>query len=71
VWAQIYTTGGREFYAAQKLHAETKVVFRVRYDSSIVVTQRIKWLSRYFNILSIDLCGGQYRELLISTSEVE
>ena len=71
VWAEAITGGGKEFYAAQKLHAETKVVFRVRYDSSIVVTQRIVWLDRYFHILSIEHVNGQYRDLLISTSEVE
>ena len=70
VWGEAITGGGKEFYAAQKVYAETKVVFRIRYDSSVVVTQRIEWLDRYFNILSIDLCGGQYRELLIATSEV-
>lgn len=70
VWAEAITGGGREFYAAQKLFAETKVVFRVRYDSSIVVTQRIVWLSRYYHILSINHVSGAYRELLIACKEV-
>ena len=74
VWAEAITggaTGNREFYAAQKMYAETSVVFRVRYDSTIVVTQRIKWLNRYYNILSIEHQSGRYRQLLISTKEVE
>ena len=29
VWAAVITTGGREFYAAQKLNAETSAVFKV------------------------------------------
>lgn len=70
IWAEAITGGGGEFYAAQKLFAETKVVFRVRYDSSIVVTQRIVWISRYFQILSINHVSGAYRELLIACKEV-
>jgi SPP1 family predicted phage head-tail adaptor len=32
IWAEAITTGGREFYAAQKLYAEMTVLFRVRYN---------------------------------------
>lgn len=70
IWAEAITGGGGEFYAAQKLYSETKVVFRVRYDADIVVTQRIVWLSRYWNILSIEHKAGAYRELLIACKEV-
>ena len=70
IWAEAITGGGGEFYAAQKLYAETKVVFRVRYDSSFVVTQRVKWLSRYYQIISIEHKSGAYRELLLACKEV-
>ncbi len=69
VWGEAITGGGGEFYAAQKLFAETKVVFRVRYDSSITTTQRIEWLGRYYQILSVPP-PGQYREILIACKEV-
>lgn len=70
VWAEAITGGGGEFYAAQKLFAETKVVFRVRYDSTIVSTQRVEWLDRTFQILSIEHKSGAYRELLLACKEV-
>ncbi len=70
IWGEAVTGGGGEFYAAQKLYAETKVVFRVRYDSSIVVTQRIKWLDRYWHILSVEHVQGGCRELMLACKEV-
>ena len=70
IWAGAVTDGGKEFFAAQKVYSEAQVVFRVRYDSSIVSTQRIKWLSRYYSILGINPVNGQYRELLLTCKEV-
>ena len=69
-WAEAVTTGGGEYYAAQKINASTEVLFRMRYTDDITVTNRIKWLSRYFSILSINHVSGAYRELLIATKEV-
>lgn len=74
-WAQAITKGGTEFYAAQKINASTEIVFKVRYKSTLIASgasglYRIKWLSRYFEIININHVDGSYRELLISAKEV-
>ena len=53
VYAAVYTTGGREFYAAQKLNAETSAVFVVRWTERINTRMRVKWGNRTFEILSL------------------
>lgn len=70
IWAQVLTSGGGEFYAAQKLHAETSAVFKVRYTSRINVNQRIKFGNRYFDILNIADPDGKRIDLLIAGKEV-
>lgn len=70
VWAEVITTGGREFYAAQKLNAETSAVFRIRYIRGLDVKDRISYESRVFEILSINDKDGLRRELLVSAKEV-
>lgn len=70
IWAEAITTGGGEFYAAQKKYAEARVVFRIREDSTITVLQRIVWDSRYWQILGIDTVNGQRRERLLTAKEV-
>jgi SPP1 family predicted phage head-tail adaptor len=69
VWAAIITTGGREFYAAQKLNAETVAVFKIRYRA-VTTTNRIKYGTRIFQILSIADPEEKHCELLISAKEV-
>jgi SPP1 family predicted phage head-tail adaptor len=72
LWSDAITGGGKEFYAAQKLHSETSVVFKVRkeYDEIINTKNQIVWDGRTFQILSIDNGGGAQRFLLIATKEV-
>jgi len=73
IWAEITTTGGGEFYAAQKLHASTQALFKVRYDSSnktITTKARIKYGSRIFEILNINNVDEANQELNISAKEV-
>jgi SPP1 family predicted phage head-tail adaptor len=69
VYAQIITTGGREFYAAQKTNAETAAVFKIRYRA-VTTQQRIKYGNRIFQILSIADPEEKHSELLISAKEV-
>jgi SPP1 family predicted phage head-tail adaptor len=73
-WGQVITKGGGEYYAAQKLNASVEAVFRIRYSSTLAASgasaiYRIKWLSRYFNILNVNPANGQYCELLLSCKE--
>lgn len=69
IWAQVITSGGREFYAAQKLHAETSAVFKIRYTQKVNTRQRIKYGSRTFEILNIADPDGARVELNISAKE--
>lgn len=53
-WAKVIGTGGREFYTAQKLNAETTVVFKLRYVRKMRTDRRIKYNDRVFEIISLD-----------------
>ena len=68
--AEKITTSGREFYAAQKLNAETSAVFKLWYEPGIDVKMRIKQGDKYFNILSLNNVNEQNQFLLISAKEV-
>lgn len=73
-WAEMITTGGGEFYAAQKQNAEAKAVFRVRYRAALDVAgaselYQIKVGTRVYQILNIAPAGRRV-ELLISAKEV-
>ena len=69
-WATVLTTGGGEFYAAQKINATTQMVFKVRYTASISVINRVKYDGRIFEILSVTDTNGTRTELSISAKEV-
>lgn len=70
VWAEVLTTGGGEFYAAQKVNAQTQVVFNIRFTKGVSVTDRVKFEGRIFEILSVnDLNAGRVK-LQISAKEV-
>lgn len=70
VWAAVITTGGGEFYAAQKVNAETQCLFKVRYRTDITTKMRVKYGTRYFEILALNDVNAMRTELQISTKEV-
>jgi len=70
VWANIITSGGREFYAAQKMNAETTAVIKMRYRAGMHTRFRIKYGNRYFEILSIADPEEHHESLLLSCKEV-
>ena len=70
LWAGIVTSGGGEFYAAQKINAQTTAVFKIRYNTTITTVDRIKYGSRIFQILSINDVDARHEEMLISAKEV-
>ena len=70
VWAGVITTGGREYYAAQKLNAETAVVFKIRYTSRVDASMRVKWGDRTFEIIGINDVDAAHETLLVSAKEV-
>lgn len=68
--ASVITTGGREFYAAQKLNAETSTVFKVRYTKAVNTRMKVKYGNQNYDIISINDVDGKHTELLISAKEV-
>ena len=50
-WAKIMTTGGGEFYAAQKVNAQTTALFDMRFTRRITSRNRIKHGNRIYEIL--------------------
>ena len=70
LWAGIVTSGGGEFYAAQKINAQTTAVFKIRYNTTITTVDRIKYGTRIFQILSINDVDARHEEMFISAKEV-
>lgn len=70
LFASVINTGGKEYYAAQKLNAEVTAVFKVRYVSGITVLHRVKYGSRYFHILNVNNVNEADNFLLLSCKEV-
>lgn len=70
LFASAITTGGKEFYAAQRQNAETAMVFKTRYITGITTLMRVKYGSRYFNILSVNNKDEKFEYLLLSCKEV-
>lgn len=69
LWADAITGGGTEFYAAQKLHSSTNVVFKIRH-TELDVQSRLKWFGKTYEILNIQPDDGKQRQLLVSCKEV-
>lgn len=68
-WAEVITTGGSEFYAAQRLNVETTALFKIRYTTAINTLMRIKFGERLFDILSVVDPDGRRVFLNISAKE--
>ena len=64
--AKKITTGGKEFYAAQRLNAETSAVYEVPYNRVINSQMRIKDGNQIYEILSVNDVDGKHKDLLIS-----
>lgn len=70
VRAAVEPLQGRELYAAQAVHSEAQYNVRVRYLSGITPKDRVKYGSRYLNILSVIDKEERHRELTLLCSEV-
>lgn len=51
--AGIYPLSGREFYAAETVNSEVSHKINIRYMPGLTPDMRIKFVNRYFNIISI------------------
>lgn len=72
-WADFITKGGTEFYAAQKINAETTAVISLGYDAksaAITTSDRVKYGSRYFEILRVNNVDEANFEVLLYVKEV-
>lgn len=71
VSAAMITTGGREFWAAQKQNDETTAVFKTWYRSDINTRMRIKVGNRIFEILPpLNNVDNKNVALIIAAKEV-
>ena len=70
LWSSAITTGGREYYAAQKLNTETMIVFKLRYVPGITTLMRVKYNSKYYGILNINNVNEGGNFILLSCREV-
>lgn len=69
--AMVTTTGGSEFYAAQRLNAATTALFKIRYTRRVTALNRIRYGERIFEILPpINDVNERHEVLLISAKEV-
>lgn len=64
--AEKITSGGREFYAAQKMNEEVQVVFKTRYVGGVTSKHRVLCGGVEYDILHAADPDGRERELLIS-----
>jgi SPP1 family predicted phage head-tail adaptor len=61
---------GSEYRAAQRLVADTEVVFQVRRNSGITVLNRVVYAGRVFEVLHVDDVGFRHFEMRLSCKEV-
>lgn len=69
VWAAIEWGSGRRYLEAKQLNAEVQGIVRIRYRSDIKPEWRIKYGSRYFEIISIANIRESDQELQINCKE--
>jgi len=53
IWAAVNPINGREYFAAESVNSEITHRVKARYTSGITPDMRVKFGTRYFNILSI------------------
>jgi SPP1 family predicted phage head-tail adaptor len=70
VWAEVVNSSGKELYYAQKVCAETSIVFKVRYNPEITGIMRVIYNNCIFDILSVIDSNGAKKELQIAAKEV-
>lgn len=76
MWAEKVDESSREFYAAQKVHAETTAVYKIHYMKTLegqnIKLMRIKTQDkRYLNIISADDVNNRHICIVIKAKEVE
>lgn len=57
VWAEKLEGGGREAFVAQQTYASTDMRFRIRHRTDVLVTDRISFDGKGFDIVGINEIG--------------
>ncbi len=70
VWASKAHKSSREFFAAQKINAETTDLFTVRYRRNIEATMRVGFDGKNYNIIGANDPDGRRVELWLLCKEV-
>ena len=70
VRAQLMHKSSREFFAAQKINAETTDLFVVRYLAGVNVKMQVVYGGRTYDIIGAPALDGRRRELQILCKEV-
>lgn len=71
LWAEVIETGGGEYIRGRQVEAHISALVTIRYRNDINPTMRIKYGSRYLNILSVIDPTGYRSELVLSCQEVQ
>lgn len=71
LWCSVKTTGGAEFYAAQKINAETSMLFKLRYIPGITNLMRVVYNSKNYEIINVNNVDEANEFLLLSCKEVK
>lgn len=69
VHAAIEPLRGRELLAAQQINAEVSGTVRMRYRAGVTSAMRIKWGTRYYDILAVVDFEERHVELLLYVRE--
>ena len=70
LWASVEPMSGREYFSSQQVNAEVSHRIKIRYKAGIKPKMRVKFGTRYFNIVSvIDIREG-HREMHLMCTEV-
>ena len=76
-WADTYTVraskehqNSRKFWAATKVNTETTDLFVIRYRDSVTAQMRVKYGTRYYDILGAPDPDGKKREIHLLCREV-
>jgi len=71
VWGSVEPLSGRELFSAQQAQSDTDFRIRIRYYSGLTTHYRIKFGTRYFQILSIADTAEHNEEMVLLCKEIK
>jgi SPP1 family predicted phage head-tail adaptor len=70
VWAQVQLNSGREFFQAKKINDQISGVFKIRYIAGVNSAMRVRYGTRFFDIVAVIDVDERRQELQINSKEV-